>query len=108
MLKVACISVEPSEKKWQEKRERSISDRINCISEHYSYFSNEKERIKYGVPGIPLERIIELKDRGATIDITTTHEKLAQRIGKKIHKACQGELEIKWTKDKITRVVWER
>ncbi len=56
----------------------------------------------------PLERIIELKDRGDIVDITTTHEKLAQRIGKKVHKACQGELEIKWTKDKITRVVWQR
>ena len=56
----------------------------------------------------PLERIMELKDRGVIVDITTTHEKLAQRIGKKVHKACQGELAIKWTKDKITRVVWER
>ena len=56
----------------------------------------------------PLERIIELKDMGDIVDITTTHEKLAQRIGKKVHKACQGELEIKWTKDKITRVIWQR
>ncbi|MBI5892473.1 MAG: hypothetical protein HZB79_02295 [Deltaproteobacteria bacterium] len=56
----------------------------------------------------PLERIIEIKDRGSVVDITTTHEKLAQRIGKKVHKACQGELEIKWTHDKMTRVVWER
>lgn len=66
---------------------------------------NEQER---AIGLNPLERIIELKDRGDIIDISTTNEKLAQRIGKKVHKACQGELEIKWTKDKITRVVWQR
>lgn len=66
---------------------------------------NEEER---AMELNPLQKIIALKDRGNIIDITTTHEKLAQRIGKKVHKACQGELEIKWTKDKITRVVWQR
>ena len=66
---------------------------------------NEEERaMGYN----PLERIVELKDRGSVVEITTTHEKLAQRIGKKMHKACQGELQIKWTKDKVARVVWER
>ncbi|MBI5326813.1 MAG: ATPase [Deltaproteobacteria bacterium] len=56
----------------------------------------------------PLERIIEIKDRDNVVEITTTHEKLAQRIGKKMHKACQGDLEIKMTQDRVTRVVWER
>jgi len=66
---------------------------------------NEEERaMGYN----PLERIIEIKDRGNVVDITTTHEKLAHRIGKKMRKACQGDLEIKWTQDRITRVVWER
>src|SRR3990170_2294453 len=66
---------------------------------------NEEERaMGYN----PLERIVEIKDRGNVVDITTTHEKLAHRIGKKMRKACQGDLEIKWTQDRITRVVWER
>lgn len=66
---------------------------------------NEEERAM----GLnPLERISEIKDNGSQVNITTTHEKLAHRIGKKIHKACQGELEIKWTEDKVTRVVWQR
>lgn len=66
---------------------------------------NEEERaMGYN----PLERIIDIKDRGNMVEITTTHEKLAQRIGKKVHKACQGNLEIKWTEDRVTRVVWER
>lgn len=66
---------------------------------------NEEEKAK----GLnPLERIVEIKDIGKTVEITTTHEKLAQRIGKKVHKACQGELEIKMTEDRVTRVVWKR
>ncbi|MBI5681561.1 MAG: ATPase [Deltaproteobacteria bacterium] len=66
---------------------------------------NEEERAK----GLnPLERIIEIKDSGKVIEITTTHEKLAQRIGKKVHKACHGELIIKMTQDRVTRVVWSR
>ncbi len=56
----------------------------------------------------PLERIINLDEKDRSVEITTTHERLAQRIGKKIHKACQGELQIKWTKDKLTRVTWRR
>lgn len=66
---------------------------------------NEEER---AMDGNPLERIIEIKDNGRIVNITTTHEKLAQRIGKKMRKACQGALEIKWTEDKVTRVVWQR
>lgn len=66
---------------------------------------NEEEKAR----GLnPLERIIEIKDRGKIVEITTTHEKLAQRFGKKVHEACQGELIIKMTSDRITRVVWER
>jgi hypothetical protein len=54
---------------------------------------NEEER---AVGYNPLERIIALKDRGSIVEITTTNEKLAQRIGKKVQK------------DRVTRVVWER
>lgn len=66
---------------------------------------NEEERaMGYN----PLERIIDIKDRGSMVEITTTHEKLAQRIGKKIHSAFKGNLEMKLTEDRVTRVVWER
>jgi len=66
---------------------------------------NEEERAK----GLnPLERIAEIKDKDNLVEITTTHEKLAQRIGKKVQKACQGDLAIKMTQDRITRVMWER
>ncbi|HBO85265.1 MAG: hypothetical protein A2073_04765 [Deltaproteobacteria bacterium GWC2_42_11] len=81
----------------------------NYLKEHkqdiLNLIKNEEEKaMGYN----PLERIIEIKDRGSVVNITTTHEKLAQRLGKKVHKACQGRLEIKWTEDRVTRVVWER
>lgn len=66
---------------------------------------NEEER---AMGSNPLQRISEIKDNGKSVNITTTHEKLAQRIGKKIHSAFKGNLEIKWTEDRVTRVVWER
>lgn len=66
---------------------------------------NEEERAM----GLnPLERISGIKDNGRQVNITTTHEKLAQRIGRKIHSAFKGNLEMKLTEDRITRVVWER
>jgi NMD protein affecting ribosome stability and mRNA decay len=66
---------------------------------------NEEERaMGYN----PLGRIVDIKDRGAVVEITTTHEKLAQRIGRKMHSAFKGNLEIKMTQDRVTRVVWSR
>ncbi len=66
---------------------------------------NEEER---AMESNPLQRISGIKDNGKMVNITTTHEKLAQRIGKKIHSAFKGNLEIKWTEDRVTRVMWER
>ena len=57
----------------------------------------------------PLERIISLTEENETMEITTTDEKLAQRIGREVRKACQGALEYKWSEDaKLVRVVWAR
>jgi len=57
----------------------------------------------------PLERIIEIKESGGAIEITTTSDKLAQRIGRVVAKAFSGEVEYKWSDDvKLARVVWTR
>ena len=57
----------------------------------------------------PLERIIEIKERPAAIEITTTTEKLAQRIGQILKKAFQGDVAYKWSGDtKLARVTWVR
>ncbi len=57
----------------------------------------------------PLERIMHLEDRGETLEIATTNEKLAQRIGREVRKACQGTIEYKRSEDaKLLRVSWAR
>lgn len=57
----------------------------------------------------PLEQIIEVKEHEGRIEITTTTEKFAQRIGKILTKAFNGKIEYKWTDDtKIARIIWVR
>ncbi|MCX8052289.1 MAG: BCAM0308 family protein [Armatimonadetes bacterium] len=57
----------------------------------------------------PLERIMSLRAENGEIEITTTNEKLAQRIGKAIYKAYSGSIEYKWSEDnKLVRVAWHR
>ncbi len=57
----------------------------------------------------PLERIIEIKSRAGGIEVTTTTEKLAQRIGREVKKAYGGTLGYTWSHDvKFARVGWER
>lgn len=57
----------------------------------------------------PLERIISLEDRDEGITIQTTSEKLAQRLGKVINKACGGDLDIRFShQEKLVRVYWSR
>ncbi|HSL91147.1 MAG TPA: BCAM0308 family protein [Candidatus Limnocylindrales bacterium] len=57
----------------------------------------------------PLERIISITEEDAKLEIATTDEKLAQRIGREVRKACRGALEYKWSEDaKLLRVNWAR
>ncbi len=67
---------------------------------------NKEERSMYYNP---LNRIIEIKQKDDTIEITTTTEKLAQRIGQMLRKAFHGRVEYKWSSDvKMARVIWTR
>jgi hypothetical protein len=57
----------------------------------------------------PLEGIISIKDLGASVEIHTTTEKFAQRIGKGIEKTFKGDISYHWTHgDKFVRVEWSR
>ncbi len=57
----------------------------------------------------PLEKIMSINDIERGIEITTTNEKLAQRIGKSLYKAYQGKVHYKWSDDtKLLRAEWER
>ena len=68
---------------------------------------NEEERAR----GLnPLERIMTVKENGfGSIVISTTNEKMAQRIGRAVKKAFHGEVSYHWSHDnKLVRVDWER
>jgi len=57
----------------------------------------------------PLERIISVTEQADRMEITTTDEKLAQRIGRQVRKACGGAVSYKWSEDsKLLRVAWMR
>jgi NMD protein affecting ribosome stability and mRNA decay len=57
----------------------------------------------------PLERIIGVIDFESGIEITTTNEKLAQRIGKSLQRSYQGKVEYKWSSGtKLLRAEWTR
>lgn len=68
---------------------------------------NEEERAR----GFnPLERVMSVKENGyGSIVISTTNEKLAQRLGRSIKKAFHGEVAYHWSHDnKLVRVDWVR
>ncbi len=58
----------------------------------------------------PLERVMSVKENGyGSIVISTTNEKLAQRLGRAIKKAFHGEVAYHWSHDnKLVRVDWVR
>lgn len=57
----------------------------------------------------PLGRIMEIKEEDGQIVVTTTEDKLAQKIGREIYKSQRGELHYQWSHDqRMVRVDWER
>lgn len=66
---------------------------------------NEEERAK----GFnPLERLVELTDSEEGIVVTTTNEKLAQRIGRSLKSAYHGQTTYQWSDPKFLSVEWSR
>lgn len=68
---------------------------------------NEEER---AMGFNPLERVMSIRENGhGSIIISTTNEKLAQRLGRAIRKAFHGEVSYRWSHDnKLVRVEWVR
>jgi len=57
----------------------------------------------------PLERIMRMISEDERMVIETTEQKLAEHLGRALHKAHQGNLIISRPKDHLTcRVTWER
>ena len=87
-----------------------VSLRGGFVREHREEIRNlvrneEKRAMSFN----PLSRIIEWKEHEDGIELSTTAEKLAQRIGKEVQKACSGTVEYKWSEDaKLLRVNWVR
>jgi hypothetical protein len=55
-----------------------------------------------------LERIIEINESPEGIIVTTTNEKMAQRIGRAVKSAYQGETSYHWSDPKFLAVEWQR
>lgn len=57
-----------------------------------------------------LHRVMSLEwSREGDLEITTTHDKLAERIGRALHKAYSGVVEYQWSgESKMARVNWHR
>ncbi|MBU5615359.1 BCAM0308 family protein [Geomonas azotofigens] len=57
----------------------------------------------------PLGRIMEIREEDGGIVVTTTEDKLAQKIGRELYKSQRGELHYKWSHDqRMVRVEWSR
>lgn len=56
----------------------------------------------------PSSVIINMSSTPDSIVIRTANPFLALRIGKRIRQAYDGELDIVWTDDRLTRVYWSR
>lgn len=78
----------------------------NHKEEILNLIRNEEERAK----GLnPLERIVAITEENSKVVVTTTNEKLAQRIGRELKKACRGKTDYHWSQDtKCLRVTWAR
>jgi NMD protein affecting ribosome stability and mRNA decay len=57
----------------------------------------------------PIGRIMEIKEEGDHITVTTTEDKLAQKLGREVYKSQKGELRYQWSHDqRMVRVGWMR
>jgi len=119
------LSVELTDEERREAKEvlcpacRKVRDRMpegivllsgKFLAQHKEEILNLARNEEENAMGLnPLERIMEIVDRGEEVEITTTSEHLAQRIGRAVQSAYSGELQIKFSEDvKLTRVSWRR
>lgn len=66
---------------------------------------NEEKRASHTNP---LERIMTIHTRTGGVDLETTTERMAQRIGRDLVRAFKGKVQYKWShKDKLARVQWK-
>lgn len=57
----------------------------------------------------PIGRIMEITEEAGQITVTTTEDKLAQKLGREVYKSQKGELHYRWSHDQsLVRVEWMR
>ncbi|HOI15998.1 MAG TPA: BCAM0308 family protein [Geobacteraceae bacterium] len=57
----------------------------------------------------PLGRIMEIRQEGAVLTVSTTEDKLAQKLGRDIFRSHKGDLHFKWSEgENFVRVDWKR
>lgn len=116
---------------YAEVRQEADVEKVTCpacrkIAEHYpegvvtlrgDYLWEHEEEIRNilrneenrAMAKNPLERIIRMEQDGEALVIETTEEKLAEHLGRALHKAHQGELDVQWSDNhSLCRVTWER
>lgn len=56
----------------------------------------------------PLERVIKITRLKKDLEVKTTNDRLAQRIGRELVRAYKGKAEYKWAhRDMLVRVIWQ-
>jgi len=57
----------------------------------------------------PLQRLIAISPKGATLEVTTTHSQLARSIAEGLQAQFQGDLKLRYSRDEnLLRAVWQR
>ena len=118
-------------KRWQSERLEETSCEVLCpacqrmednnpggvVTLSGPYLASHKEEILNAIKQEeaksreknPIGRIMEIKDEEGTITVTTTEDKLAQRLGREVYKSQKGELHYQWSHDQhMVRVEWMR
>ena len=86
-----------------------VTLRSRMLTEHREEAMNLIHNVADRASGNIAARIVDIEDHGAEIQVTTTDQHLAERIGKEFERAFSGELEIQWPKgEEFVRVLWER
>lgn len=79
---------------------REHMDDILNLLKHAEAKSREKN---------PLGRIMEIREEKGVLTVSTTEDKLAQKLGREVYKAHKGELLYQWSHDQsLVRVNWKR
>lgn len=57
----------------------------------------------------PLKRVIDISEEDGVLSVRLTDDHLARHIGDALHKACKGDLDVKYSEgERFVRLYWHR